>query len=261
MTNEKNTAVANERRAQVQLVVVGRGGEIHVTAMRPDRISAKASNKHYVIEEQPDLQGLTLRQALYMKICQGIKYYSDAFNAIGKKVSIEVYTVGSIAIKYYQIASKIAGGAKLNPEDVASTNGKDTVADFEAYEMVADTILEAVEKGNTVRMIASGLADMLELAVPDGVRVYDGDKLNFVNGSTSNGITVRGWNTCNRQGATVVVRGSKNPRAYIYRAEDPTKPWKALAVLKKTIDGAWNTLPETAVDKSAEEGDEADLIG
>lgn len=258
---QKNVAVNNERRAQMQLVVVGRGGEIHTTAMRADRLGSKAVNHHYVIEDEQDLAGLTLRQALYMKICQEIQKYSNLFANAGQKVAIEVYTVGSIAIKYYQIAGKIAGGAKLNPEDVASTNGKDTPADFEAYEMVANTIHDAVAHGNTVRMIASGLADMLELAVPEGVRVFDGDRLNFVNGSTENGITVRGWNTCNRQGALVVVRGSKNPRAYIYRAEDPTKPWKALAVLKKTIDGAWNTLPETAVDKSADEGDEADLIG
>lgn len=248
-----NTNVSN--RAQLTLIVAGREGKIRVCRMRPDIPSAKASQTE--IDVATAYPNNTLRQAVMMTIADECKKASDAFAKRGVPLSIAVYTIGQVAIKYFQFLPHISGGKALDMEAIASPF--DTEQDFCAYADLTDMVNHVVKAGNTVHLSATGNAAYLELMLPEGVTVADGEKLDFADGVARDGIQVRGWSKCNRKGAVVIVRGTKNPRAYITKAENPDKPWRGLETLLKTIDGVWAKLPKAAVDKSEEEGSEEEL--
>jgi len=255
MTNVSNPV----KKAQLTLIVAGREGKIRICRMRPDIPSAKASQAEIDVAEANAAAGkeYTLRQALMMVIADECKKASDAFAKRGVPLNIDVYTVGQVAIKYFQFLPYIAGGKDLDMATIA--NERDTEQDFAAYKALTDMVNYVVKAGNTVHLQASGNAAYLELILPEGVTVTDGEKLDFADGFARDGIQVRGWSKCNRKGANVIVRGTRNPRAYITKAEDPAKPWRSLETLLKTIDGVWAKLPKAAVDKSEESGSEEEL--
>lgn len=250
-----NTTNANVKRAQLTLIVAGREGKARICRMRPDIPSLKASQEE--IDLATAYPGYTLRQAIMMIIADQCKKASDAFAKRGVPLNIDVYTLGQVAIKYFQFLPYIAGGKALDMEAIRSPY--DTEQDFCAYADLTDMVTYVVKAGNTVHLSATGNAAYLELMLPEGVTVTDGEKLDFTDGVARDGIQVRGWSKCNRKGAVVIVRGAKNPRAYITKAENPEKPWRSLETLLKTIDGVWSKLPKSAVDKSEEEGSEEEL--
>lgn len=256
MTNFVSNPV---KKAQLILIVAGRKGMMRICRMRPDIPAARSSNTEISLAKFNEEHGgeYTLRQALMMTIAEECTKASDAFMKRGTPLNIEVYTLSQIAIKCFQFLPYIAGGKALDMDAIATE--RDTENDFCAYADLTDMINHVVKAGNTVHLQASGNAPYLELILPEGVTVTHGEKLDFVDGFTRDGIQVRGWSKANRKGATVIVRGAKNPRAYITKAEDPAKPWRSLETLLKTIDGVWAKLPKDAVDKSEEEGSEEEL--
>jgi len=251
-----NTVTANPvKKAQVAIIAVGREGKMRVCRMRTDIPSAKASNSTYDVPE-----GQTLRQALMILAADEMKKASNAFAKAGRQANIEIYTVGQVAIKYFQMVPYLKGGHAMTTEDIeAVSSERDTVEDKCAYADLAEGIARVIAEGNSVHLQASGNASLFELIVPEGVELKDGDILNFANGVAEGGVQVRGWRNANRQGAKVIVRGTKNPRAYISKAADPDKPFRGLDTLLKTIDGCWNSLPKAAVDKSNDDIDEEAL--
>lgn len=252
-----NFASNINKKAQLSLIIVGRGGKIRTSVMRADKPGTKAVNKMYDVPA-----GSTLRQALMEAIAGEITKYSNAFAEKGLNVNMEVFTVGQVSIKYYQMVPMLKGGHVPTEADIdAICTERDTADDKHAYMDLAEAIAGVIAQGNGVHLQASGNADVFELIIPEGVEVEDGQLLDFTNGSTLDGIQVRGWRNANRIGAKVIVRGTKNPRAYITKAADPEKPWKGLATLLDTINGCWKDLPVVAVDKSADEGSEEDLVG
>lgn len=249
------TNINLQKKAQVAIIAVGREGKMRVCRMRTDLPSAKASNSMFDVPE-----GMTLRQALMTLVAGEIKKASAAFTKAGRQANLEIYTVGQVAIKYYQMVAYLKGGHALTTEDIeAISSDRDTTADKCAYADMAEAIASAIAAGHGVHLQASGNAALFELIVPEGVEVHDGDILNFADGVAENGIQVRGWRNAKRQGAKVIVRGAKNPRAYISKAADPEKPFRGLDTLLKTIDGCWNSLPKAPVDKSNDDVDEEAL--
>lgn len=256
-----NTNNVNNAKAQLELIVVGREGKMHVTRMRPDVYRSKASNADFDVPE-----GKTLRQAVMEKIAEEIKMAGDAFAKQGRLVNIEVYTVGQVAIKYYQMVKFLKGGHRPTTEDIESlslkndgTPNNDTVEDKCAYADLAEAIADAIAAGHGVHLQASGNADVFELIIPEGVTVEEGQKLNFTDGVSEEGIRARGWAKANRQGAPVIVRGTRNPRAYISKAANPDRPWNSLATLLETISGVWDALPSANKDKSRDDGSADDI--
>ena len=248
------TNINLQKKAQLNIVAVGREGKMRVCRMRPDIPNAKASNAMFDVPE-----GKTLRQALMGLVADEIKKASSAFKANGRQVAIEVYTVGQVAIKYFQMISFLKNGAYDAGAIEAIASERDNEADKSAYADLYDAIHQVIADGNSVHMQASGNAQFLELIIPEGVTVYDGQFLDFTDGETADGVKVRGWTKCNRKGARTVVRGTQSPRAYIYKAEDPNRPWRGLETLLKTIDGCWKSLPKSGVNKADDNADEADL--
>ena len=254
MTNfasENNTP----KRAQLDLIIVGREGKIRICRMRSDIPRSKASNALIDVPE-----GLTLRQGIMQTVATEILKASEAFAKQGRPVNVEVYTVGQVAIKYYQMVPYLKGGHFMDDADIEAICSKlDTTEDRCAYDDMAQAIAKVIEAGNSVHLQASGNADVFELIIPEGVTVKEGQLLDFTDGVTPEGVMVRGWRNANRKGAKVIVKGTRNPRAYISKAADPEKPWRGLETLLKTIDGCWNSLPKTAVDKSMDDVDEESL--
>lgn len=255
---ETNT---NAKKAQVELIVIGRQGKIRVCRMRPDIYRSKASNDAFDVPANK-----TLRQAIMEKIAEELNMAKNAFEKSGRAFNVEVYTVGQVAIKYYQMVKFLKNGHFPTTEDIESlslkndgTKNNDTVADQCAYADLAEAIANCIAKGNGVHLQASGNADVFELIVPEGLVVAEGQKLNFVDGISEEGVRVRGWNKANRMGAEVIVRGAKAPRAYISKAADPKKPWNSLATLLDTINGMWESLPTADKDKSRDDGSMDDL--
>lgn len=247
MTNTVSNPV---KKAQLNLIVVGREGKIRVCRMRSDIPRAKASNSMYDVPE-----GLTLRQAIMQTVADEINKASDAFTKQNRPVNVEIYTVGQVAIKYYQMVPYLKGGHFMTDADIeAICSERDTTEDRCSYDDMAQAIAKAIAAGNSVHLQASGNADLFELIIPEGVAVSDGQLLDFENGVSPEGIQVRGWRNANRKGAKVIVKGTKNARAYITKAADPANPWRGLATLLTTIDGCWNSLPKPAVDKSNDDG-------
>lgn len=245
------------KKAQLSIIVVGRGGKMRICRMRPDIPSAKASNSMLDVPA-----GLTLRQAVMQAVADEITKASEAFAKRGVPVNMEIFTIGQVAIKYYQMVPFLKGGNYMTTEDIeAISSERDNAEDKGSYADLAGAIAKAIAQGNGVHLQASGNAALLELIVPEGVTVYDGQLIDFENGASADGVQVRGWRNCSRKQAKVIVRGTKNPRAYITKAEDPAKPWKGLETLLKTIDGCWNALPATNVDKANDDGTEEELYG
>ena len=251
-----NITTANApKRAQLDIIVVGREGKLRVCRMRSDVPRAKASNAMYDVPE-----GLTLRQAIMQTVADEVKKASAAFAKQGRPVNIEVYTVGQVAIKYFQMVPYLKGGHFLTDADIeAISSERDTTEDRCSYDDMAQAIAKAIADGNSVHLQASGNADLFELIIPEGVTVTDGQLLDFVDGVSKEGIMVRGWRTAKRQGAKVIVKGTKNARAYITKAANPEQPWRGLATLLNTINGCWNSLPKAPVDKSMDDVDEESL--
>lgn len=256
MTNT-NFASNTNKKAQLSLIIVGRGGKIRTSAMRADKPGAKAVNKMYDVPA-----GATLRQALMGAIAGEITKYSNMFAEKDLHVNMEVFTVGQVSIKYYQMVPLLKGRHVPTEADIDTIcSERDTAEDKRAYMELAEAIAGVIAQGNGVHLQASGNADVFELIVPEGIEVEDGQLLDFANGSTADGIQVRGWPNANRIGAKVIVRGTRNPRAYITKAADPDNPWRGLKTLLDTINGCWKDLPVVAVDKSADEGSDEDLVG
>jgi hypothetical protein len=258
MTNAINNT---EKKAQLELVVIGRLGKIRICRMRPDVYRSKASNAEKNVPEK-----MTLRQAIMHTIAEELDMATAGFEKHGKKVNIEIYTVGQVSIKYYQMVKFLKGKHFPTAEDIASlsvkndgTRNNDTAEDVAAYTALAEAIANCIAKGNGVHLQASGNADVFELIVPEGVTVTEGQKLDFVDGVSAEGVRVRGWNKANRMGAEVIVKGTKAPRAYISKAADPKKPWNSLATLLETINGIWESLPVADKDKSRDDGSMEDL--
>jgi len=239
------TNSVSNKRAQVELIAVGRNGMMRICRMRPDLPNRKGSNETVAVPA-----GKTLRQALMSRIAKEITTACEAFTAAGKKASIEIYTVGQVAIKYYQMVPYLKGGRFMTTEDIEAlsinkdgSRNNDTEADHCAYDDLAQALANAFKAGHAVHLQASGNAALFELIIPEDVTVYDGQVLNFVDGVSAEGVRVRGWNKANREDAVVQVKGTLYPRAYISKAKDPEKPWKSLAKLLNTIKGCWDELP------------------
>lgn len=245
-----NTVSNSVKKAQVNLIIVGREGKVRVCRMRGDMPRAKASNAMLDVP-----QDLTLRQFTMQTVADEITKASDAFVKKGQPVNIEVYTIGQVAIKYYQMVPYLKGGHFMTDEDIeAISSERDTTEDRCAYDDMAQAIAKVIAAGNGVHLQASGNADLFELIIPDKVVVEEGQLLDFTDGVSPEGIMVRGWRNANRKGAKVIVKGTRNRRAYITKAADPANPWRDLATLLNTINGCWDSLPKPAVDKSNDDG-------
>lgn len=254
-------AEMNTKKAQLEIAVLGRMGKIRVCRMRPDVFRAKASNAGFDVPE-----GKTLRQAVMSTIADEVKMACQAFNKQERKVNIEIYTIGQVAIKYYQMVKFLKDGHRPTTEDIEKlsykndgTRNNDTVDDACAYADLAEAIADAIKGGNGVHLQASGNAGLFELIIPEDVALTAGQKLNFVDGVSAEGVKVRGWAKANREGAPVIVKGTKAPRYYISKASDPENPWNSLATLLDTIDGIWKSLPSVDKDKSRDDGSMDDL--
>ena len=257
MTNETNV-----KRAQVTLLVLGRVDKIRICRMRPDIRNAKAGNAMVNVPA-----GATLKQGIIKHIVSEIETCSNFFAKQGRPVNIEVFTVGQLAIKYRQLVPYLKGGNFVTPEQIEftclrkdGTPTNDTPADKMAYAELANCIAKTIKAGNAVHLQASGNAAFFELQIPEGVAMpEDGTLLNFENGVAENGIQAYGWRNANRKGAKVIVRGTRYPRAYITKAEDPENPWRGLKTLLDTIDACWNDLPAPETDKSKDDMDLEEL--
>ena len=254
-----NTNSENAKREQASIIIVSRAGKIRICRLRP---GMPASN--VTVDVPADA---TQKQATIKHIVNEINVCSNAFAKKGLPVNIEVFTVGQVSIKYRQLVPFLKGGQFVTPEQIEmictkkdGTPTNDSPADKMAYAELADCIAKTVKAGNAVHLQASGNAAFYELMIPEGVAMpADGTLLNFVDGVAENGIQAYGRRGLNRVGAKVILRGTKNPRAYITKAENPDKPWRDLAVLLDTIDGCWNDLPMPQTDKSKDDMDVDDL--
>ena len=256
---EMNTT-ERTKKAQFDLIVIGRQGKIRTCLMRSDVYNSKAENKAYDVPE-----GKTLRQAIMGVIAEKVTELSNKAVSAQKPVNVEVYTVGQVAIKYYQMVKFLKGKHFPTTEDIEKlsyrndgTRNEDTVEDQCAYADLAEAIANAIIAGNGVHLQASGNADLYELIVPQGVKLVEGQELNFVDGVTKEGVRARGW--VRDRVAKVIVKGTRNPRAYITKAIDPKKPWNSLETLLTTIDNIWNELPSADKDKSRDDGSLDDLL-
>ena len=256
-TVSQKPAVARE---QIELIVVGRKNKVRLCSMSPSNPTKAAVNRTIDVPA-----GKTVRQTIMETIAAEINKASAGFSAAGKKMAMEIYTNGQVAIKYYQMVPYLKGGHFMTTEEIMAlsmkkdgTMNNDTDADRGAYDDVAQALAKAFAAGHVVHMQASGTAAFMELILPEGVTVYEGDKLTFVNGVTENGIRVRNWPNGTRANAVVRIKGATAPRAYISRAEDPEKPWRSLKKLLNTINACWNDLPDDR-DASQENGSEEEL--
>ena len=259
MTNTINL----QKIIQLSLIVIGRQGKIRTCVMRSDVRNPKAVNTESDVPE-----GKTLRQAIMSTIAEKVTELAQKAEDSKKPINVEVYTVGQVAIKYYQMVKFLKGGHRPSPADIEQlsynndgTRNNDTVEDSYAYTELAEAIADAIAKGNGVHLQASGNADLFELMIPKDVTVEEGQKLNFVNGVAENGIRARGWANGNRANAEVIVKGTRNPRAYITKAADPKNPWASLDILLTTIDNMCKSLPSADHDKSRDDGTLDDLFG
>ena len=260
MTNAMNSVP--EKKAQFDLIVIGRQGKIRTCLMRSDVINSTGVNDEIAVPADK-----TLRQAIMGVIAEKVTELSNKAVAAKRPVNVEIYTVGQVAIKYYQGVKFLKSGHRPTTADIESlsyrndgTRNNDTVEDQCAYADMVEALADAIAAGNGVHLQASGNAHLFELIVPQGVVLKPGDILNFVDGVAENGVQVRGWRNAKRQGAEVIVRGTKNPRAYITKAADPDKPWATLDTLLTTIENIWNELPNPNKDKSRDDGSLDDLF-
>ena len=114
------------KKAQLSIIVVGRGGKMRICRMRPDIPSAKASNSMLDVPA-----GLTLRQAVMQAVADEITKASEAFAKRGVPVNMEIFTIGQVAIKYYQMVPFLKGGNYMTTEDI--------IAEYEYYHGIAHT--------------------------------------------------------------------------------------------------------------------------
>lgn len=251
----------NNNMKKINIIAIGRGsredaqGKVALTMYREDSPWLEAVNE----ETTFDPAEISLRNVLIAKIVDSTRAMLDN----GFKGIINVYTLREgIVLKYYEIAKKMSEAHKNGtPFDVTSCfydfmNEGDKAAIAE----LADTIAEALEKGCLFRISDVSLVNYLELVVPEGVELHNGDKLNFVNGTAENGVTVRGWKTFARKDAEVRVMNENRYPVYVLRRSLGQNMPRRQAKLADVVTKLWAKCPQPDMKTTEQKGTAAGLV-
>lgn len=144
---------------------------------------------------------------------------------VERRMNSAIYTVDAVAIAYRQFRKVTSDMSKKDAcYDKAKvikviTSGKFyQITEEDTNEMIRDrnaakesvirlinALAEADKHGIYLNIQTYSDFNKINLVVPEGVKIEDGDTIKFVNGSTQNGITAIGWKNLNRDKAVVHV--------------------------------------------------------
>lgn len=252
--------MANVKR--INMVVVGRGsrddaeGKVALTMYRADAPYLEAVNEEMAFNPAD----ITLRNAIIAKISEKTHELLGA----GFVGSINVYTLREgITLKYFEIAKKVAHSRNTGePFEIESCYREFmTDGDKNAVAELANTLQDALDAGCQFRLSDVSMVNYLELVVPDGVELKAGDKLDFAQGKTANGISVRNWATFERKNAEVIVMNadSEYPIYALKRSTASAMP-KAQAKLADVVTKLWAKCPRPELKTTEQKGTSAGLV-
>ena len=244
-----------EKRAKIELVVVGQNGNGMWSAFRSDDLTVEGTSEKF----QYDQNTMGTRNAVMHKIAD----FTRALAANGYKGILSVSTIGTVAIKAYQYF-KLAAKPDFDVSQLNYNSPKATEeqakANDEANADLAGAIKFAQANGMMVAFGSTMSASHLELNIPKGVEVNAGDKLTFVNGATEDGITVRGWKNFNRTDEPVIAITQRDGSKTV-GLRHPSMNRAEHKKLLNTIVSCWKECPAVAKDATKEKGSFDGLVG
>lgn len=251
----------NNIMKKLNIVAVGRGsredseGTLALTMYREDTPWVDAVNE--VTKFNPG--EISLRNALIAKIDDAVHTMLEA----GFKGVINVYTLREgIVLKYYEIAKKMSEAHKNGVPFDVTTCFQDfmTSGDKAAIAELAETIKTALDAKCVFRISDVSLVNYLELVVPNGVELHNGDKLNFIDGVAENGVTVRNWKGFARKDAEVRVinENSAYPVYALRRSLGQNMP-RRQAKLADVVTKLWAKCPQAEMRTTEQKGTAAGL--
>jgi hypothetical protein len=216
-----------------QVILLGRGTTGCYGEMNPVTFENKA-NKFAIAEGNYLATMANVTSQLIKKIL-----------ASGKNA--EMYVPESIALKAAQVYGKCGKGQDVDMEIFAAFPSamndeklKNSIIDL--CQSVKDCITARIERKQYVDIKSVSMMGKAELIVPEGVTLQEGQELNFVNGKTEDGITVRGWGeTFNRTKMLVESRTVGNRKVFYISINSKQKGDILLNAMTKQM---WAQCPE-----------------
>ena len=253
--------MAENKMKRINIVAVGRGsrddaeGKVAISMYREDAPWLAAANE----EQTFNPADISLRNVIIAKIIDATHMLLDN----GFVGSINVYTLrDGIVLKYYEIAKRMAAANREHEHFDVTKCYRDfmTEGDKNAIAELAATIQEALGKGCQFRMSDAGLVNYLELVVPDNVELKAGDKLDFIQGQTADGVTVRSWKTFERKNAEVHVmyENTQYPVYVLKRSTAQNMP-KRQAKLADVVTKLWAKCPRPELKTTEQKGNVSEL--
>lgn len=249
----KNAAVAT---------LVGRNGKLSLVVL--DRMVPGKSRYHAVKEFNGVFNATMLNAA-----AEVVK------NAIGGSQPLVLHTVDTVAAMYRYYRKLVKDGFDVDElvetvingeyytvneddtEDIVNAKGENKTAAENFLRVMA----EADAKGIFIDIQKASEFNQLTLAVPEGVELSQGQILNFINGTSEEGVTVNGWSTFNRKKAVVFERNSLRGgrEFFIYR-----KAQSRLSNMEKGIMAVlraqWQECPAAEIAADLEAANDGDMF-
>lgn len=165
------------------MILVGRGNTGCYGELNHETLENKA--KKFEIQENK------FQVTMYNMVANMIN------TAIQSQINVTMYVTESAALKAAQVFAKCGKGANIDNKNflspLALQDEELQQATYNLCDAVKAAVKYRIEKGGHVEIKSVSMFDKAELIIPNGVEVQRGQELTFVNGSTANGITLRGW--------------------------------------------------------------------
>ena len=246
---------------RINIVAVGRGsrddneGKAALTMYRADAPWMEAANEEITFNPSD----ISLRNVLIAKIVDATHDLLDS----GFVGAINVYTIREgLVLKYYELSKKISASRREGTIFDVSTCYRDfmTEGDKNAIAELANTIQDALDAGCQFRISDASLVNYVELVVPDGVELHEGDKLDFVNGVAENGVTVRSWKGFERKNAEVHIMNAQSEYpVYVLKRSTAQNMPKAQMKLTDAVNKLWAKCPRPELKTTEQKGTVAGL--
>ena len=239
--NKKNISYA---------ILVGRNGKIATSTFQIRTANGGNAVKYNGVSGEIAFEGQNYMAAMYN---HAAKLVSDVAKSSKKYTNLILCTIDDMDIKtkwYFKQLKTNNGTIDVNElQRIINANQFQTAEVKEEIFKAVVGYFNAIEAANKAGITISSkkvsMLNRIELSVPEGVELQEGDKLDFKNGKASNGVTVQGWNTFARKGAVIHVEQRMSGRYYTLarKTSKTSRTVSANDILIAAAGEAWKKCP------------------
>ena len=248
LNKQQQTVSANAMSTNQYGIYLGRNGKVAGAIVRKD---GKSGFK------QMDVDNVSAA------LMSGVAKYVAKLSGEGQG-RIDVITITSVAIAYRTIrgfwrnglSAEEAYAAMSSTAFYADNTGEMAEAKAqsrEALKLFVHSCYSAIEAGCLLSIIPSGDFGKLFISNSGNQELTEGQKVNFANGSSDEGLSIFGWKSFSRQNATIHI--DAEGRAFLRKSNAFFD-----LLVENAIAKLWKVLPAAKPEFSIEKATEVDLF-